>query len=1225
MDSCILQWNLNGFYNNFNELKLLISDYNPFAICIQESHFEHSRKPTLKNYSIYYKLDQFHMRASGGVAICVKDGFYAKEIELNTDLQAVAVKMFYPLEFTLVSLYLPPGEHIQRSHLDDLIQQLPTPFLVTSDANAHNTVWGSMQDNTRGKMLDSMINDWNLNILNDGSPTHFSVAHNSFSAIDISFGSPCLSNHFDWTVHSDLCSSDHFPIVISPLSRILNTSRRPRWVTSAADWNKFQDSVTSKLDERNPLEPLEQLDHFTSSVLNSAKQSIPQTSSKVKKCKPPWWCSEVSDCIKTRNRALKLFNQKFDSESEKQYKIAKAKARQVIRRCQRESWKEYVSTIDNSTPLKDVWSKVQKISGKTKFQGINCLKVDSEFIYTPSEIAEELGKHFSFTSSTTAYSPEFRHHMIETQNNDTILYDEIVPSELNIDFTMQELQIALKSCKGSSTGPDNIHYGMLQNLPIDAYYYLLRTFNNIWNQRVFPALWKESITIAIKKPNKNPLNVANYRPISLTCCVCKVYEKMVNRRLTWYLESNNLIDNSQSGFRKYRSTLDNLAVLENDILEAFQSREHLVCIFFDLEKAYDTAWKFNIIKTLSSFGVRGNMLYFIMNFLQDRTFRVAVGNNFSSTFSQENGVPQGSVLSVTLFLVAINSLTSFIPSGVKKMKFADDAAVYMSGSSLIEIQRQLQYTLRCLENWSSATGFRFSVNKTKIIHFCRKTSCNSDPLLTLYGQAIEVVDNHKFLGMTFDKKLNWNGHLKQSKAKSMGAVKIIRTLSNTTWGSNRKILLTLHNTLVLSRLEYGSIIYNSASRTRLKQLDPVHHLGVRLAIGAYRTSPTISILSDAGMMPLSYRRDIQTLVYGVKAITLPSHPLNGKLSSLDSLTRPKTTLSLVNRFKKLCSTFGINVKNIYLRGFHHIPSWIIGEVQVDLSMARIQKTNATPIQFQKEFLSKASEYVGYHFIYTDGSKYANNVGCAVFSTHYSRQIRLSDQASIFTAELIAISSAIDYAINNDNFHKYLIITDSMSSVQALQNIFSENPLIQKIHELLTISKRNNKTIRFLWVPSHMGISGNEIVDQLAKEATKCPEYQGKVTHRDLIISIKQNIRDSWQRHWDALENNKLRSIKPTISQWNTSNRSQRRDSVILARLRIGHTRLTHEYIFKREDPPQCSKCLTPLTVEHLIDSCPQYSTIRSKYNVNIHSLCDDFAKIENLFKFLKETKLYNEI
>ena len=117
MDHNILQWNYNGFYNHFNEIKLLISDLNPFALSIQETHFNQYRKPTLKNYKIYYKIDEYHQRASGGVAICVNVNHHSKKINLDTNLQAIAVKLFYPIEFTLCNVYLPPNQNVSKMTL----------------------------------------------------------------------------------------------------------------------------------------------------------------------------------------------------------------------------------------------------------------------------------------------------------------------------------------------------------------------------------------------------------------------------------------------------------------------------------------------------------------------------------------------------------------------------------------------------------------------------------------------------------------------------------------------------------------------------------------------------------------------------------------------------------------------------------------------------------------------------------------------------------------------------------------------------------------------------------------------------------------------------------------------------------------------------------------------------------------------------------------------------
>jgi len=141
-------------------------------------------------------------------------------------------------------------------------------------------------------------------------------------------------------------------------------------------------------------------------------------------------------------------------------------------------------------------------------------------------------------------------------------------------------------------------------------------------------------------------------------------ECMVNNRLVWYLERNKLITPMQSGFRKAQSTTDHLVRLETFVREAFIQKQHAAVIFFDLEKAYDTTWKYGILKDLHDAGLRGRLPLFISGFLSDRKFQVTVGDTYSKIHEQEMGVPQGSILSVTLFCLKINSIVKALCPGV---------------------------------------------------------------------------------------------------------------------------------------------------------------------------------------------------------------------------------------------------------------------------------------------------------------------------------------------------------------------------------------------------------------------------------------------------------------------------------------------------------------------------------------------------------------------------------
>ena len=272
-----------------------------------------------------------------------------------------------------------------------------------------------------------------------------------------------------------------------------------------------------------------------------------------------------------------------------------------------------------------------------------------------TDIADTLGETFCHNSSSFNYSESFR--KIKTEQEKVKLNFKSQNNEIyNKDFNLDELVEAIQLSHDSAMGPDEIHYQMLKHLPDTSLETLLNIFNYIWTTGKFPEDWTLATIIPIPKPGKDPAEPNNYRPIALTSCLCKTLERMINKRLTWFLESNNHISQFQSGFRSDRSTTDNLVRLETFIRDAFIKKEHVVAVFFDLEKAYDTTWRYGILKDIHKLGLRGRLPTFIENFLADRTMQVRVGSSLSDYYDQEQGVPQGGVLSTTLFSIKINDI-----------------------------------------------------------------------------------------------------------------------------------------------------------------------------------------------------------------------------------------------------------------------------------------------------------------------------------------------------------------------------------------------------------------------------------------------------------------------------------------------------------------------------------------------------------------------------------------
>ena len=186
-----------------------------------------------------------------------------------------------------------------------------------------------------------------------------------------------------------------------------------------------------------------------------------------------------------------------------------------------------------------------------------------------------------------------------------------------------------------------------------------------------------------------------------------------------------------------------------------------------LEKAYDTTRRYGILKDIHKLGLRGRLPTFIENFLADRTMQVRVGSSLSDYYDQEQGDPQGGVLSTTIFSIKINDIVKCLGNLTDCSLYVDDFYIcYRSKSMATKIERQLQQNLNKIENWATSNGFKFSKSKTQGVHFCQLRKQHDDHF---YGSPIPVVEESKFLGILFDRKLSFIPHIKYFRAKCLKA------------------------------------------------------------------------------------------------------------------------------------------------------------------------------------------------------------------------------------------------------------------------------------------------------------------------------------------------------------------------------------------------------------------------------------------------------------------------
>ncbi|XP_076626788.1 uncharacterized protein LOC143344536 [Colletes latitarsis] len=837
---------------------------------------------------------------------------------------------------------------------------------------------------------------------------------------------------------------------------------------------------------------------------------------------------------------------------------------EICKESKKEAWKDYISSITAQTPTKRVWEKIKRINGDRVNHGIQFLETEpNKYVTHHDDIANLLAEQFKLNSSNNNYNLSF---IADNPDQDEFLKEILLHTDdnnmnptLNVPISSKEITSTLSTTKNSAPGPDNIQNKLLKSLPKPGIDHLLKIYNCIWTHKVFPANWRKAIVVPILKSNKNKHKPESYRPIALTNTMCKLLEKIINKRLRWHLEANSILTPIQYGFWQYRSRIDVLTNIEADICDAFQRSEHLVAICLDIEKAYDMIWKPKIIKTLSKININGHMLAFIVNFLIDRSIQVRTNGSISNPIKIQNGIPQGSVISVTLFLIGINDIVKNLNAPIKAYLYADNLTIICHGKNLNTIYNLLQTSINHLQEWSNKSGLKFSPQKTQCILFTKKTKYQTQLKLTMGETELKFVDHIRLLGLILDKKLTWVPHMRYLRDSCMKRLNIIKVLANNNWGADQEILLQTYRALIRAKIDYGSTVFNSAKKRTLKIIDPIHHTALSISTGLYYTCPITSILFEANEMTLEQRRKYLTLKYASKISATPDNPTFNRIYS-DSFNKlyskkPKLPQPLRIRLNKILKP-PIEWTPTIERKQSKIAPWIIKTPPINLNLADLPKNQLDRTTHKTKFLNLKNSFSHCNQIYTDASKSDLGAGYSIVTENLTIKQSLPKATSIFTAKAYAIFETLKHASIN-NLKNVAIFSDSLSVIKDLETTNSNNSheIITKIQETYTeLDKNSNTDINIIWVPSHQGITGNEEADVAAKDATTLPptEITVPIPCQDLINHIKKTTKEEWNRIWTTTKRTKIHDIIQNFYQPIPICNLNRKEKAIMSRLSRPH-------------------------------------------------------------------------
>jgi hypothetical protein len=422
---------------------------------------------------------------------------------------------------------------------------------------------------------------------------------------------------------------------------------------------------------------------------------------------------------------------------------------------------------------------------------------------------------------------------------------------IDSDFPFDEGEIAkciIGLSPTSSEGPDGIPARLLKLAPFQFARLLKVIFDFSIETGKLPVDWKRANVVPIFKGGDRSVP-SNYRPISLTSVCCKVMERLIETRIRAYLESNDLLNSTQHGFRKGHSCTSQLCTFHYDVAGAIDANRQVDAFLIDFAKAFDKVPHGKLVTKLQNCGIHLTYIKWIIDFLLDRQQRVKVGGTLSDPIAVTSGVPQGSVLGPLLFLVYINDISTHLNCKVRL--FADDCIVYTQIDALSDCLL-LQRDILSIIDWCNSWGMCLNRQKCYKISFTTKRSPRSFPYEFDDGSLVNTVDTCKYLGVNMQSNMQWNLHIDKTVKKAFNALSFLRRNFRK---SSQSIKSLLYFTTVRPILEYAAVVWEPYRIGQKKSLERVQRRAARFVTNTYdRTVSVSSLMSQLGWNSLEERR-----------------------------------------------------------------------------------------------------------------------------------------------------------------------------------------------------------------------------------------------------------------------------------------------------------------------------------------------------------------------------------
>ena len=481
------------------------------------------------------------------------------------------------------------------------------------------------------------------------------------------------------------------------------------------------------------------LDIFYDVVQRETVRCIPKKLRR-KSSRPMWMSKNIMRLLRKKRRLWRNYTRdeyyRQDYECFQAYKQVQSDVKKAVKQAKKKLERSLAKAAKKNP--KQFYSYLKKKTSNRV--SVGPLKEGDSLVTDDSQMADMLNTYFCsvFTNENLANmrDPE------QLYMGDNLLKD--------VEFTAEKVKKKLSHLKPSAApGPDGVWSRILHKQADILSCPLSMIFSRLFSEGLVPDIWRRANVCPIyKKGTKG--DPGNYRPVSLTCVLCKVMESIVRDVIVQHLSIHSLIRSSQHGFMAGRSTVTNLLAYMETLTKLLDDGHAVDVLYLDFAKAFDKVPHTRLLAKCRGLGLSGKLLLWIEKWLTDRKQRVILNGCFSSWGDVLSGVPQGSVLGPILFIIFINDIDMAIDvTGSFLFKFADDTKVGM----VVETEEQrdeLQAAITSLELWSSEWQMMFNSSKCHMMHL---GNGNNRFEYVMGGQVLETVDSEKDVGVMIHQSL----------------------------------------------------------------------------------------------------------------------------------------------------------------------------------------------------------------------------------------------------------------------------------------------------------------------------------------------------------------------------------------------------------------------------------------------------------------------------------------